>query len=821
MNPRTQLAVAAAGVTLLSSTALHAVFLDTGWVAPVVGAVLAVLAGAELGSRLGQHLVARAVWRFVGSGLATLFYITAVWAHQGAVLGFIPRGHTWHLLRLTYAKAFTEVHDLATPAPTYRALMLLTATGVALVAIAVDQLSVRAPLIGLPLLALYSVPEWLSKDGTGWVPLALGGGGYVGLLIREGRDRTGRWGRTVTGSTTMGRNRSAAAAMSQAGWRIGAVALATALVVPPLIPDLGHFNLAKGGGVAPSAVVHYNLTANLAGSLHSTTKLPMYSYSASPPANSQGEYLRMAASDTFNSNGFTEPGPVADPGVDPTIDPLLTDGVSAPANAPTITTNIAVGPHFGQQELPIPVGTTLIENLQGRWSYEQVSATVFSTETDASKNQAYKTTSDVVNPTPQALENSGLTAADRANRAIDLVVPGNLPAKVATLARTVTAQAKAKTDYEKAVALQDWFTDPSNFRYSLDGPAGGKNYQALVAFLTTDRKGYCQQFSSAMAIMARTLGIPARVAFGFTTGVLRPGTLSTFDVDNQDAHAWPELYFSGLGWVRFEPTPRADQTIKPDYTMLGVTAIQNLGKPGTSITTTPRSPRTTDPHGAIPKGDPAQHQPGKIGGGSGGFSFPVSGDALVWTLVLVVLVLAAGSLPLLQARARRRRRRHDDDPRTVALLAWRETLRDAYDLGYVTSAADSPRQTARRLTESAALSNTAAGALHRLARGVELARYAPQAGDPRGLLFDAATVSAAMYGAAPLRARLRARTLPRSTTQAVAESMSRVSNRVSRRLNRILDRLVALTNRLPGRSKPSPSAARHVDHPEAKELVRR
>lgn len=820
MNPRTQLAVAAAGVTLLSSTALHAVFLDTGWVAPVVGAVLAVLAGAELGSRLGQHLVARAVWRFVGSGLATLFYLTAVWAHQGAVLGFIPRGHTWHLLRLTYAKAFTEVHDLATPAPTYRALMLLTATGVALVAIAVDQLSVRAPLIGLPLLALYSVPEWLSKDGTGWLPLALGGGGYVGLLIREGRDRTGRWGRTVTGATTMGRNRSAAAAMSQAGWRIGAVALATALVVPPLIPDLGHFNLAKGGGVAPSAVVHYNLTANLAGSLHSTTKLAMYSYQAGPPADSQGEYLRMAASDTFSSSGFTEPSPAADPGVDPTIDPLLTDGVGAPANAPTITTQIVVGPHFGQQELPIPVGTTLIANLQGRWSYEQVSATVFSPDTDASKNQAYQTTSDVVNPTAEALEKSVLTAADRANRAIDLVVPGNLPAKVATLAQTVTAQAKAKTDYEKAVALQDWFTDPSNFHYSLDGPAGGKNYQALVAFLTTDRKGYCQQFSSAMAIMARTLGIPARVAFGFTTGVLRPGTLSTYDVDNQDAHAWPELYFSGLGWVRFEPTPRADQTIKPDYTLLGVPAIQNLGKPGTTVTAPPAAPTTI--RGQGPAGEnQANHQPGRIGGGSSGISFPVSGDTLVWTLVLVVLVLAAGSLPLLQSRGRRRRRRHGDDPRAVALLAWRETLRDAYDLGYTTSVADSPRQTARRLTETAALSNTAAGALHRLARGVELARYAPKAGDPRGLLFDAATVSAAMYGAAPRRAKLRARVLPRSATQALAESMSGVSNRASRRLTRGLDPLLALGNRLLGRTRPSRSAAPQVDDTEAKELVRR
>ena len=132
MNPRTQLAVAATGVTLLSTTSLHAVFVDTGLGrARSSGVVLAVLAGAEIGSRLGQHLVARPVWRFVGSALAAIFFITAVYAHEGAIFGFIPRGHTWHLLNAMRHKAFTEIHNLPTPAPTYRAIMMVTAFGVA------------------------------------------------------------------------------------------------------------------------------------------------------------------------------------------------------------------------------------------------------------------------------------------------------------------------------------------------------------------------------------------------------------------------------------------------------------------------------------------------------------------------------------------------------------------------------------------------------------------------------------------------------------------------------------------------------------------
>ncbi len=795
MNPRTQLAVAAAGVTLLSSTALHAVFVDNGWVAPVVGAVLAVLAGAELGSRLGQHLVARAVWRFVGSALGTLFYATAVWAHQGAVLGFIPRGHTWHLFRLLFDRAFSEVHDQATPAHTYKALMLLTAVGVAAVAIAVDQLSVRAPLIGLPLLALYSVPEWLSKDGTGWIPLALGGGGYVGLLIREGRDRTSRWGRTVTGATTLGRNRSAAAAMSQAGWRIGAVALGTALVVPPLIPNLGHFNLAKGGGVSPSAVISYNLTANLFGGLHSNTQIPVYSYVSSTGA---GEYLRLAESDTFVGDGFSAPTPVADPGVDPTIDPLVT-GFGAAAGNTTHQTSIAITGQFNQKELPIPVGTTAIANLQGQWAYQRQSTTVFAAS-PSTKNQGYSTTATAIDPAPETLQKSSLTAADRLAVAADLRLPADLPAAVNALAVQVTKG--ATTQYEKAVALQDWFTDKKKFSYSLVGPSNGKNYQALLTFLTVTHSGFCQQFSSAMAVMARSLGIPARVAFGFTSGIPDPNRAGTFHVNSQDGHAWPELYFSGLGWLRFEPTPRDDgQTEKPGYGRYTLDQVKLLGKGNEVIAPGPSPTRTSVPQDRIDRSNARDHTPGSINGS--GSWLPVSGSALLWSVVTLVLLALVALLPVLNSMAHRRRRRNTGVAKEVALLAWRETLRDAFDLGHLTSVADSPRQTAQRISDSATLSDSASSAMNRLARAVERARYAPFAGNPQGLLDDAREVSAAMYSVAPKRAKLRSKMLPPSTTLAIAENFSRTTSAVSRWGGRLADRLSALSTRVTGRGSAS------------------
>jgi hypothetical protein len=76
----------------------------------------------------------------------------------------------------------------------------------------------------------------------------------------------------------------------------------------------------------------------------------------------------------------------------------------------------------------------------------------------------------------------------------------------------------------------------------------------LESFLFTDRRGYCQQFAGAMALLLRMGGVPARVATGFTTGTF-DSTQREYIVTDQDAHAWVEAWFPSYGWVRFDPTP--------------------------------------------------------------------------------------------------------------------------------------------------------------------------------------------------------------------------------------------------------------------------
>jgi transglutaminase-like putative cysteine protease len=138
-------------------------------------------------------------------------------------------------------------------------------------------------------------------------------------------------------------------------------------------------------------------------------------------------------------------------------------------------------------------------------------------------------------------------------------VPDDLPEDLVRLTdRVIAGQDGAAA---KAAAIQS-FLRSSQFTYSTQ-PLPGSGYRALENFLLRDRRGYCEQFAAGMAMMARVAGIPSRVSVGFLPGE-RDG--DTWRVSIRDMHAWPELYFSGYGWVRFEPTPASVTGSAPPWT---------------------------------------------------------------------------------------------------------------------------------------------------------------------------------------------------------------------------------------------------------------
>jgi transglutaminase-like putative cysteine protease len=203
------------------------------------------------------------------------------------------------------------------------------------------------------------------------------------------------------------------------------------------------------------------------------------------------------------------------------------------------------------------------------------------------------------------------------------------------LARRIAAG--ATSPYEAARRIELYLR--SHFAYKQNVP---NHADPLPAFLSQDRAGYCQQFSGAMALMLRMLGIPSRVSTGFAPGGRDPER-NNFLVDDTDAHDWVEVFFPRIGWVTFEPTPAASPAATQlDDNALGVTKPEPPGEKSAG----PGFPQTNG--GDAPKPKPAASATGRSGGDGSGFGavFLVGGAAAA----------SLGALATYAFRVRRRRR---------------------------------------------------------------------------------------------------------------------------------------------------------------------
>lgn len=130
----------------------------------------------------------------------------------------------------------------------------------------------------------------------------------------------------------------------------------------------------------------------------------------------------------------------------------------------------------------------------------------------------------------------------------DLQIPRNLSPRVAVLASRITEGAHGP--WQAAIALKHWLD--RHYRYSLTVTPSRRN--VVNHFLFVDKKGYCDQFSSAFIMMLRTLHIPARWVVGYSAGRYDP-SLNGYVVRSSDAHSWAQVWIDGAGWVPFDPTP--------------------------------------------------------------------------------------------------------------------------------------------------------------------------------------------------------------------------------------------------------------------------
>ena len=310
--------------------------------------------------------------------------------------------------------------------------------------------------------------------------------------------------------------------------------------------------------------------------------------------------------------------------------------------------------------------------------------------------------------------------------AIFLELPGDLPSIVADLAAEVSAG--SANGYEAAIALQNWFRN--DFDYSLEVQSGhGSN--AIESFLI-ERVGYCEQFSATFAAMARTLGLPSRVAVGFTPGVL--GDDGWYSVLGKNAHAWPELWFDGIGWVAFEPTPGRGAPGAESYTDVAAQqddsprgapsgASDPNAAPGPT-TPSPVEPTATTLPGATPNNAPQFDDP-NLTFGDGSLPTPIGdsgGSPLPVVILTILAVLALGSVaPSAVRLVRSRTNRSNSGPERVQ-RAWNRARAAAEQAGVAGRPSMTSREWARAV---AAQLPVAARPMRSLAELVDQVAYSP------------------------------------------------------------------------------------------------
>jgi transglutaminase-like putative cysteine protease len=756
---RPRMTVLAAAATIACALSFMQVFNGGGWFWPAVAAALVASAGCALGRQLR---LPRPLVPVIGfAGLALL--LTAMHARDVAPFGLWPGPGAIRELNALAQTGFTQVRKFAVPAPPSEALVFLVAAGVGAVAVVVDTLAVTfrsAALAGLGLLALYAVPVAVVKHGVSWELFVVGAAFWLLLMLAEGRERLAGWGRALGRRSSRGDDvfsQSPAEPLGVVGRRIGVAALGLAVIVPAILPTFssGLFSVTAsnsgccGSGPARSTSEVVNPFVAISGQLHAKQTTKLLTYATNDP---NPDYLRMVTLDTFDGKTWLPASLHPSAAVDRTDWPIPSQ-LTGTAQSTTITIQ-----QLRESWLPVAYPVTGITNLSGNWNVDDRTLDIFAGGGTDTLGALYTVTSS--HPTLSAQDLRDAPAPDPSIVDAYTKLP-TVPSQV--LDATRTAIGSLTNEYDKAMAIQQFFSEQNGFSYSTDVPASSS---PLVSFLN-NKKGFCQQFAGTFAVMARLAHLPTRIDVGFTPGSqVGPGV---WQVTDKNAHAWPEVYFSGYGWVRFEPTPGTVTGERAPGWAPNSTTSQSPGR-----TAAPSTGPSAAPSNAKDKALNFRDAPG--GRTAAVTPTPSAAPepfpwALMLAMLLVLLVALAPATVRQVIRRRRLRGTHAPaapDPATGALIAWQEVRDTSRDLGWNWSRARTPRDTAAWLATHGTDEQTNAAAL-RLAGAVGRARYG-RTPDAIGtnVAHDARVVVRGMLAASTSKALWRARLWPVSVLTPVA-----------------------------------------------------
>jgi hypothetical protein len=752
-RPDVRTPVAAAAATVLGALALWPVFSSGTWVRPVVDAVLIVLlsglalryAGEVIAARVFPRRAVPAPWAALGTVLVPLGQLTALTAYLTArfttsAWPLVPTPDGMRALLSVLADGADEIREQAAPALPVAALAALVAVFVGFVAVLVDLLAVagrQAAVAGLALLLLFGVPVFTLGGDIGLVPVVAPAAGLALLLWA---DQSRQLAAGVRGSGARGAGGGTAV-------RIGAVAVAVGVLGGGMLPTLAEGSLNGGTGGGGGTGTSLDPVASMRGQLTRNEPVDLLRLETDVP---DPGYLRSVTVDRFDTEDGWSPG---DPGGLLPLTAQLPRPHQKTFGRPVSATIEVLG--HDDRFLPVPVSPLAVRLDGGAngWQLDPTRGAVVG-EDVTSQGRSYEVSASEVRPSAEQLQ------------AAPALRPGHPVRDRFTELPPLDPRVRAQVDelvsgvdggYARVRAILDFLTDPaSGFVYALSTPPGTSG-DDLVDFLT-DRRGYCEQYAGAMAVMVRAAGMPARVALGYTPGTVQEDGSRLITSD--DAHAWVEVYFYDLGWVPFDPTPidvdrRAELPWAPRVT------VEDLPEQAPAAPElSPEDLALLDP--VVPLGPDlgASDATAVDATDAGERSWPArAGVAL---LAAVVLALPAG-LRLLQ----RRRRLAAGTARAL----WDELTATADDLGMDRDPAWTPREAGRALAGRTA-GTRGAEAIGRLARAEELASYGPDpgAGDQE-LGASLRSARRELAAAAGRQARLRAVFWPASLPDAVRSGL--------------------------------------------------
>jgi transglutaminase-like putative cysteine protease len=696
---------------LVAYAGLHVVLQDISWW--LIGGGFALLVFCA--TTVTRQFTARSWAPYATALVLSVLGVTAGFSSDTAFLGLFPTFESAGRVNEVINDGWISIQEQRVPAHPDAGIVLLlvlTMIACALFSDAAIMLVKTPALTAAPLLTLLGIPVAVRADVADALWFAATALLFLAIL-RLDRRRTSRPVLAV----------------------VGFIAILGGLLTPIFLPAVQEGPL---GGSVRSGI---NPLINLGEDLRRGDPVIALTYQTDAD---EGVYLRLATLESFTGGSWIPN--VIDNDPDHTVDEFpAPSGLAPEVGRVEQTADIEVGDISGRW-LPLPYPAEQVDGVVGDWFWEADGLSARSTNTSV-RGQHYTVTFLDVEPTLEqvraALPHTKLDLST-------LVLPPRMPEEIAQIAQQIAGE--FPTSYERAMALQDYFTG-GDFTYSEEAPVeggyDGTSSEIIARFLEV-KSGYCVHFASAMALMARTLGIPSRVAVGFQPGEqLSVQGITRYTVSSDDLHAWPELYFDGVGWLRFEPTPGRGEL--PDYE----------AAPAVDDPSTPQNEAAVPAPTASAGADAGHERPDEAGVGPDGPAEAVTGASpLPFVLGGIAGLLVAGALApsVVRILIRRRRESAIRSGRDPAAAAWAELRDTARDYGWAAPESETPRDFAERLSVVLTADREAISGFR---SDVEESAFAPPG---RGVptVGELRAIRRAIAGTVDVRDRMRAVLLPAS-----------------------------------------------------------